>query len=50
MDFYDCLLQEGQTPLHLACQKTDAKIVTILLSQDTSCLETKDEVLTLVGR
>lgn len=50
MDFYDCLLQEGQTPLHLACQKTDAEIVTILLSQDTSSLETKDEVLTLVGR
>ena len=50
VDFYDCLLQEGQTPLHLACQKTDAKIVTIPLSQDTSCLETKDEVLTLVGR
>ena len=50
VDLYDCLLQEGQTPLHLACQKTDAEIVTILLSQDTSSLETKDEVLTLVGR
>ena len=45
VDFYGYLLQEGQTPLHLACQKTDVKIVKILLSQDTSCMRSKDKVL-----